>query len=103
MDDRPPIGMTIKRARERKRLSQADLADALDVSQKTIDNWEHDRSYPKSSIGAIEEVLGVNLGDGLGVEPYVTQDEATIWSLTTFTEDERTALIRALREERGTG
>lgn len=56
--DRPPIGTKIKRARERLRWSQEKLASAVGVSQKTIDNWEHDRSYPRSAIGALEEALG---------------------------------------------
>lgn len=55
--------MKIKRARERLRMTQADLAARIGVSQKTIDNWEHDRRYPKSSIGALEDVLGVSLDD----------------------------------------
>jgi transcriptional regulator with XRE-family HTH domain len=56
--DRPPIGIKIKRARERLRLTQEDLAGRVGVSQKTIDNWEHDRSYPRSAIGALEAILG---------------------------------------------
>ena len=56
--DRPPIGTKIKRARERLRLTQAQLAARVGVSQKTVDNWEHNRSYPKSAIGALEEILG---------------------------------------------
>src|SRR5690242_4434635 len=58
--DRPPIGTRIKRARERQkpRMTQQQLADLIGVSQKTVDNWENDRSYPRSAIGALEEVLG---------------------------------------------
>lgn len=56
----PPIGLEIKRARERLRMTQAELGEAVGVSQKTIDNWEHDRRYPKSSIGALEQVLGIS-------------------------------------------
>ena len=56
--DRPPIGHKIKRARERMRQTQEWLAGQIGVSQKTIDNWENDRSYPRSSIGALEEILG---------------------------------------------
>jgi transcriptional regulator with XRE-family HTH domain len=65
MDDAPPppIGRRIKRARERLRMKQAQLADSIGVTQKTVDNWEHDRSYPKSSIGALEDVLGVRLDE----------------------------------------
>jgi DNA-binding XRE family transcriptional regulator len=109
MDGRPPIGMKIKRARERLRLTQVELGAAIGVSQKTIDNWEHDRSYPKSSIGALEEVLRVNLGNdqvnlggGSGVESYADQDEADIWGMTQFTPAERRALIDALRHARST-
>ena|ERR1700735_368505 len=103
MATEPSLGTKIRRARERKRLSQQDVADALGVSRSAVNQWENDRAEPRNSIGAIEALLGVNLDGSPGVEPYVTQDEATIWSLTTFTEDERLALIRALREERGTG
>lgn len=56
-----PIGMRIKRARERLRWTQAQLGSAIGVTQKTIDNWEHDKTYPKSAIGALEEVLGLSL------------------------------------------
>jgi DNA-binding XRE family transcriptional regulator len=101
MADRPAIGLKIKRARERLRMKQADLGAAVGVSQKTIDNWEHDRSYPKSSIGAVEEVLGVNLSDGSGVDTYEDPDEAAIWAMARFTHAEKTALVAALRRERG--
>jgi DNA-binding XRE family transcriptional regulator len=56
--DRTPIGLKIKRARERLRITQEELARDIDVSQKTIDNWENDRSYPRSAIGALEARLG---------------------------------------------
>jgi transcriptional regulator with XRE-family HTH domain len=55
------IGTRIKRARERMRWSQQRLADALKVDRKTIDNWENGRTRPRSSVGAIEAVLGVRL------------------------------------------
>ena len=57
----PAIGTKIKRARERMRWTQKRLADEVGVSQKTVDNWENGRTSPKSSIGALEEVLGVRL------------------------------------------
>lgn len=95
------LGTTIKRARERRRWTQQQLADAVGVSQKTVDNWENNRTLPKSSLGAIESILGVNLSNGSGVVTFATSDEALIWSLDRFSEDERRALIRALREARG--
>lgn len=57
------IGTRIRRARERKRWSQRQLAGALGVDRKTVDNWENGRTTPRSSIGAIEEVLGVRLDE----------------------------------------
>ena len=62
MTDHPPVGLKIKRARERLRWTQEQLGAAVGVSQKTIDNWENDRRYPRSSIGALEEVLNIDLG-----------------------------------------
>lgn len=55
------LGTTIKRARERMRMTQRQLAQALSVNIKTVDNWENNRTSPKNSIGAIEEILGISL------------------------------------------
>lgn len=57
----PRIGTTIRRARERLRLRQQDVAAKLGVSRTTVDAWENDRAYPRNSIGALEELLGVDL------------------------------------------
>lgn len=64
----PKIGKTIKRARERRRMSQAEAAAALGVSRSALNAWENDRAYPRSSIGAIEELYGVRL-DGEPGQP----------------------------------
>lgn len=42
-------------------MSQAELAEALGVSRGAVNSWENDRTYPQSSIGALEEVLDVDL------------------------------------------
>lgn len=97
-----PIGTRIRRARERKRWTQQQLADAVDVNVKTVNNWETGRTEPVNSIGAIEEALSVNLSNGSGVERYEDPDEARIWAMAQFSPSERRALIAALRSERGT-
>lgn len=76
MAPRPRIGTTIRRARERKRMRQQDLAEAVGVSRTTVDAWENDRAYPRNRIGALEEVLGVSL-DGEPPVPgeLVPEDE----------------------------
>jgi len=55
------IGTKIKRARERRRWSQQELANRLGVNRKTVDNWENGRTQPANSIGALEEVLDIDL------------------------------------------
>lgn len=57
----PTLGTLIRRARERRRWSQQQLADQLAVSLRAVNDWENDRSRPRSSIGALEEVLGTQL------------------------------------------
>jgi transcriptional regulator with XRE-family HTH domain len=70
------IGTRIKRARERKRWTQRQLADALGVDRKTVDNWENGRTRPASSIGAIEDVLGVSLSEDAGAPEVPRELEA---------------------------
>jgi transcriptional regulator with XRE-family HTH domain len=55
------LGVTIRSARERLHMTQQDLADAVGVSARTIGNWEQGHRLPKNRMGALEEVLGVNL------------------------------------------
>ena len=92
----PLLATRIKRARERLRWSQQQLADAVGVNRKTVDNWENARNSPRSSIGALEAVLG-SLSEGDG-EVLRDDRDRELWSLTTFTEAERRDFIHAYRE-----
>ena len=40
------IGSKLKRIRENKRMSQQEIAEFLDISQKTYSNIESDKSKP---------------------------------------------------------
>lgn len=77
MQTDPPIGLKIRRARERQRLTQADLAAQVGVSQKTVDNWENGRTRPKSSIGALEQILGPLDRADVSPSPAPTPKRAT--------------------------
>lgn len=55
------LGTRIKRARERLRWTQRQLADAVGVNVKTVDNWENGRSSPRNRLGSLEAVLGIDL------------------------------------------
>jgi transcriptional regulator with XRE-family HTH domain len=50
-------GEQIKEARERRQLTQQELADELGVSLRTVGSWERGESVPRSRMGAIREVL----------------------------------------------
>ncbi|HLU33612.1 MAG TPA: helix-turn-helix domain-containing protein [Natronosporangium sp.] len=56
--DGQDLGRRIRRARERARLTQRQLADAVGVDRKTVGNWESGASHPRSSLGRLESVLG---------------------------------------------
>ena len=89
------IGTRIKRARERKRWSQQRLADALQVDRKTIDNWENGRTRPRSSVGALEDVLGTSLS-----EPEPEPDIAPAVAraiVENYTPEEAERMLEALR------
>ena len=50
-------GLTIKRLREKNKLTQSELANKLSVSDKTISKWETGRGYP--DITLIEDIAKV--------------------------------------------
>ena len=55
-------GMTIKALREQKNMTQADLAEKIDVSPKTISKWETAKGFPDISLldslaEALEQLL----------------------------------------------
>lgn len=57
----PKIGLRIRRAMEKLRMNQQQLADVLGVSRNTVNSWINDKAYPANSIGALEHVLDVDL------------------------------------------
>jgi transcriptional regulator with XRE-family HTH domain len=63
MAPQPRIGTRIRRAMERKRMKQSELASSLGVSRSAVNAWINDRAWPQGSIGALEEVLEITLVD----------------------------------------
>lgn len=96
-----PIGTRIRRARERKRMRQADLAKALGVSRQTVDAWENDRSYPRSSIGAIEEVLGISLNGSAPPDDSIAQLAEDVSSSKDLTERQKRRLLALIERDGG--
>jgi transcriptional regulator with XRE-family HTH domain len=56
-----PVGILIARARQRQRMTQAQLADALGVAESTVANWERNEHYPARYAGAIEALLDITI------------------------------------------
>lgn len=57
-------GSDIKAARERKRMTQKELADELGVSMRTVGSWERGESVPRNRYGAIVDLLDLEESRG---------------------------------------
>jgi transcriptional regulator with XRE-family HTH domain len=56
-----PLATRLRQARLEKRLTQAAVAEALDVSQSAVAQWESGHSFPSASLAArIEKLLGID-------------------------------------------
>lgn len=73
--EQPTLGARIRRARERARLSQEELAKAVGASPRAVGDWENNRRKPRNRIGALEEVLGVSLDDDSEPEPQIAPED----------------------------
>lgn len=73
-------GERIRRLREERRWSQKVLGDKLNVSSKTIGNWENDRHVPRSALAALEKVFAESGGsDGDAVERALYASDLVDW------------------------
>ena len=92
------IGDNIKKFRIIRGLSQAELADLLNVSQKTISSWEIGRTEP--NMGMVEKLallLGVRKSDLIGedgMEQVLTAAEIhLIKSFRKLSREQRTMVM----------
>ena len=70
-------GKVIRELREKKQLTQKQLADELQVSDKTISKWETDRGLPDIGlIGPLARVLGVSVAEILVGEYAVNENRS---------------------------
>lgn len=70
-------GKLIKELRERKKLTQKQLADMMQISDKTVSKWETDRGLP--DVGLIEELassLDVSVAELLAGEYAVNSNRS---------------------------
>lgn len=55
-------GPALRDARNRAGMTQSELAQALEVSQRTVGNWERGESVPRNKLPQIRTLLGEYLG-----------------------------------------
>lgn len=92
-----PLGTRIAKRRHQLRLSQEELAERLGVNRTSVANWEAGKHYPQRHIGALEQVLGMNLtGQPDAIEPR-DGFEAELLSLTHLPPGEAERLIEMYR------
>lgn len=99
----PRIGTMIRRARERKRMSQKELAAELGVSRSAVNAWENDRAWPQNSIGALEDILGIAIDSTSAVADELAPTdewEAGVLSDPDLPDDLKRALISDSRAAR---
>jgi transcriptional regulator with XRE-family HTH domain len=70
----PHIGTRIAKRRHQRGMTQEDLADALGVSKSTVANWETGKHLPIRHLGAIEQVLEIQL-DGPESSPSASRED----------------------------
>ena len=68
-------GNTIRRLRETRRLTQAELAEKIGVSSKTVSKWETAKGLPDISLlQPLAEALGISVIELMNGEPVINRN-----------------------------
>lgn len=59
------LGELVRRERKRRKLSQTQLADELDVNQSTVARWEGGERIGFSNVGALAAWLGISVAEAV--------------------------------------
>lgn len=62
------IGVAIRRARQRKRLTQRQLAEAVGVHVVSVRNWERGTHFPVRYRAVVEDVLDIEIQARTGTD-----------------------------------
>ena len=70
-------GATIKQLRENRKLTQADLAEKIGVSSKTVSKWETAKGLPDISLlQPLSQALGISVIELMNGQPIVNGNNA---------------------------
>lgn len=84
MMNQTEIGEFIAKCRKEKKLTQAQLAERLNITDRAVSKWETGKSMPDSSIMLeLCEILGITVndllsGEKISMESYEKADENLI-------------------------
>lgn len=70
-------GAVIKQLREKNRLTQADLAQKLNISDKTVSKWETAKGYPDISLlEPIAKIFGISISELISGNTVINKNES---------------------------
>ena len=82
------VGDNIKKFRLEKGMTQAQLADKLNVSGKTISSWEVNRTEPNmGNIEALSQTLGCRKSDLIGEPTSLSPQEYSLIKKYRFLDE----------------
>ena len=82
------VGDNIKKFRLEKGMTQAQLADKLNVSEKTISSWEVNRTEPNmGNIEALSQTLGCRKSDLIGEPTSLSPQEYSLIKKYRFLDE----------------
>lgn len=90
------IGKFIAKCRKEKKLTQAQLAEKLNITDRAVSKWETGKSMPDSSIMlALCEILGITVnellsGENIDMESYEKKADANLIALKRKAENNMT-------------
>ena len=88
-------GKRIRALREKKGITQRELADLLGVTDAAVSKWEHGKNFPDITLlERLSEVLGCKVSELLGLE--AGSEEEIIRSFTDLAAEERRLLRRGI-------
>ncbi len=93
------IGLFIKSLRKEKSLTQREVAEQLNVSEKTISKWETGKGFPEISLMLpLCKIFGISMnellsGERLSEDQYIEKAEENITSLVKDKTTPRTKVV----------
>ena len=90
-------GKRIRALREKKGITQRELADLLGVTDAAVSKWEHGKNFPDITLlERLSEVLECKVSELLGLE--TGSEEEIVRSFTDLAAEERRRLRRGIIE-----